>query len=284
MLHGLWIVLLVCAYGMPLPFTRELRMSDSVMRGNDVIIAQTLLNRNNAVTPSVPITGNYDLATTVGVSQFQVATGLNDSKALDENTAVKLLSLHSDDGFKDSGFTAASMGYMYKIHIPVYHNRSIETYATLFDKDNNVMLKFRVRTHGKAENGDFGRNQFSNNGNTVTGMAEIDLNSPEPNTKSFGPYPINRFVKGLDGNAKFLLPNIRDGILIHTGEWDNWNPSKDMPNSNGCVHGHPEDIKKIHELLVGIGVRVNDNPFTGVDYPYRPQGLVVVELLDKQIL
>jgi hypothetical protein len=30
------------------------------------------------------------------------------------------------------------------------------------------------------------------------------------------------FVRGLEGNAGFLLPGIRDGILIHTGEWANY--------------------------------------------------------------
>jgi hypothetical protein len=34
-------------------------------------------------------------------------------------------------GVKDSGFTAASMGYLYKIYIPVYTNRSVESAGVL---------------------------------------------------------------------------------------------------------------------------------------------------------
>jgi hypothetical protein len=72
---------------------------------------------------------------------------------VDSVTAQTLLDLHSEDGYVDSGFTAASMGYKYKFHIPVYSNRSIETTATLYDKDNNVKLLFTVRTHGYRDNG-----------------------------------------------------------------------------------------------------------------------------------
>jgi hypothetical protein len=39
---------------------------------------------------------------------------------------------------------------------------------------------------------------------------------------SFGPYPVNRFVQGLEGNMKVVISDIRDGILQHTGEWPNW--------------------------------------------------------------
>ena len=35
-------------------------------------------------------------------------------------------------------------------------------------------------------------------------------------------------VAGLDGNALFLLPNIRNGILLHTGEWPNWSAAADI--------------------------------------------------------
>lgn len=52
----------------------------------------------------------------------------------------------------------------------------------------------------------------------------IDLNSPEEETELFGPYPINRIVQGIAGNAQFLIGPVRDGILMHTGEWPNWSP------------------------------------------------------------
>ena len=51
----------------------------------------------------------------------------------------------------------------------------------------------------------------------ITGVLEIDLNSPEPDPDLYGPWPVNRVVRGLEGNGQFLLPYIRDGLLIHTG-------------------------------------------------------------------
>jgi hypothetical protein len=86
---------------------------------------------------------------------------------------------------------------------------------------------------------DPGRNQFSPDGSTPTGLIEFDLNSPEDDPKSFGPYPVNRAVQGIRGNAAFLIPSIRDGILLHTGEWPAWAPPAQMPNSAGCIHAWP---------------------------------------------
>lgn len=160
---------------MPLPFTRELFVADPVMTGSDVLIAQTLLLRDDAVDKSLVASGNFGDDSGAAVSMFQTAHYISASGILDSVTAQKLLDLHSDDQYHDSGFTAASMGYLYKIHIPVHTNRSIETYSTLFDKDNNVMLKFKTRTHGyRADdtttawpdygNGDIGRTQFYSNG------------------------------------------------------------------------------------------------------------------------
>jgi hypothetical protein len=121
-----------------------------------------------------------------------------------------------------------SLGYKYKIHVPVVENRSIETVGTLFDAENNVLLTFPVRSHGHRNDGhalpwpdfgdgDVGLNVFSPDGNTPTGLVETDLNSPEPSPDLYGPWPVNRFVRGLAGNAKLMLPNIRDGVLLHTG-------------------------------------------------------------------
>jgi hypothetical protein len=70
---------------------------------------------------------------------------------------------------------------------------------------------------------------------------ELDLNTPENNPKLYGPYPVNRAVRGKKGNSLLILPNIRDGILIHTGEWPGWEPGKEMPNSAGCIHIPPDD-------------------------------------------
>ena len=55
-----------------------------------------------------------------------------------------------------------------------------------------------------------------------------------------------------------VLPNIRDGLLIHTGNWSTdekkWTSSDDMPNSSGCIHAHPEDIERIYKILTGTQI------------------------------
>ena len=53
-----------------------------------------------------------------------------------------------------------------------------------------------------------------------------------------------------------------------------------MPNSAGCVHAHPNTIETVYKTLVSLGVTVNDNTFSGKNYPYKPQGIAVVELID----
>ena len=134
------------------------------------------------------------------------------SGIVDAITAQALLDTYSNDNYKDSGFTAASMGYKYKFHIPVHSNRSVETISTLYDAENGVLLEFKTRQHGYRDDGsqaawpdfgdgDVGLNQFSSGGNTVTGLVEVDLNSPEDNPQVYGPWPVNRIVRGLDGNA-----------------------------------------------------------------------------------
>ena len=81
------------------------------------------------------------------------------------------------------------------------------------------------------------------------------------------------------GNAKFLLPNIRNGILMHTGEWPNWSAPEQMPNSAGCLHAWPTSIKAIWNLLVEkCNVTVHENTNGKLPYPYKPQGLLSVEL------
>ena len=147
--------LVVAVFGddMPAPFYRELYVTSPMMSGNDVTIAQSLLLRDAAVDQSLVVDGIYGDDSAKATSSFQSAHSLPSTGILDSESAQLLMDLHSADGYTDSGFTAASMGYMYKIHIPVYSNRSIETYATLFDKDNNVMLKFKTRAHGARDDG-----------------------------------------------------------------------------------------------------------------------------------
>jgi hypothetical protein len=92
-------------------------------------------------------------------------------------------------------------------------------------------------------------------------------------------------MNGIDGNVKFLLAPtgaIRTGILLHTGIWPGWNNTSDMPNSDGCVHGHPEDIAIVWRKLVAIGVEVRPNPFGQQPYPYKAQGIAVIEQVGCQ--
>jgi peptidoglycan hydrolase-like protein with peptidoglycan-binding domain len=288
------ILISVTLASMPAPFTRELKVTQPYQTGNDVTIAQTLLLRDIAVS-SLTVTGIYDEVSAMATKSFQSAHGLNGSGVLGSATATLLLDLHSADNYKDSGFSAGSMGYLYKFYIPVNTNRSVETTATLYDKDNNELLRFRVRAHGRRSDGtssawpdygtgDIGLTEFASNGNTVTGLVEIDFNTPEPNAQEYGPWPVNRIVRGLDGNAKTLLPNIRDGIMIHTGNWTTdtvtWEPTMDMPNSSGCIHAHPADVEKITSILFGLGVKANANTFSGKNYPYQCQGVGVIELIN----
>jgi hypothetical protein len=197
---------------MPPPFYRELKVTSPAMTGNDVLIAQTLVKRDKSVDPNLSTDGVYGSASANAVSSFQKSIGLSATGVLDEKTAQKLLDLHTDDGITDSGFTAESKGYLYKFYIPVHKNRSVETTSTLYDAKGNVMLNFRTRTHGKRAdgtsapwpdfgNGDVGLSELASSGNTVTGLVEIDLNSPEPDPNVYGPWPVNRIVRGLDGNA-----------------------------------------------------------------------------------
>jgi hypothetical protein len=228
-------VSLIAGCDMPAPFYRALYVTSPYMKGDDVTIAQSLLKRDSAVDQSLEVDGVYGEESSKATASFQAAHSLPNTGVLDCASAQLLMDLHSEDNYKDSGFTAASMGYLYKFHIPVYTNRSIETYATLFDKDNNVMLKFKVRAHGHRDDGsaapwpdygdgDIGYTEYGSDGkpiwwlcsslshfyhfrsfcdagNTVTGLIEMDLNSPEPDPQSYGPWPVNRFVHGLDGNA-----------------------------------------------------------------------------------
>eukprot|EP01034_Spumella_vulgaris_P033770 gene33770-41660_t len=279
-------------FAMPPPFTRELKVVSPYMTGNDVTIAQTLLKRDAAVSKSLVVDGVFGKDSQSAVSAFQSANALSVTGILDDKSATTLMNLYEADGFKDTGFTAESLGYKYKFVIPVHSNRSIETDAILYDAKNVKLLTFRVRTHGNRGDGttqawpdygdgDVGLNQFTSNGNTITGLVEIDLNTPEPSAQLYGPYNVNRIVRGLDGNAKTLLPNIRDGQLIHTGDWStstvHWTEKMDMPNSSGCIHAHPSDVEKISSILISLGVTANKNPFSGVNYPYKPQGIAVIQ-------
>ena len=43
---------------------------------------------------------------------------------------------------------------------------------------------------------------------------------------------------------------------------------------------HPESVENVSVILQKIGVVANPNTFSGKNYPYKPQGIAVVELID----
>lgn len=121
-----------------------------------------------------------------------------------------------EDGYRDNGKVLP--GYKYKVYVPVYRNRSIETTATLYAANMTALHRFTVRTHGQNDENGNDLLELCTNGNTPTGLSTFDLNSPEDDHKDFGPYPINREIVGQEGNAKIVISDIRDGILMHTGQ------------------------------------------------------------------
>lgn len=272
----LTLAVVINAQTMPCPFWRVLQLQNPPLNGSDVYIMQNLLMR---AVPSTPTTYNYDAKTSAAVQEFQSDNKLQATGIFDVTTASLLLENYMDDGYEDDGIIPE--GVLYKMYIPIYKNRSIETNGTLYAGNGTVLRQFRTRTEGQVDNTTgIPLNQFCNSGATPTGLMTFDLNSPEDDPVSFGPYPVNRAVQGVQGNAAIVISDIRDGILMHTGEWAGWNPSLPMPNSHGCVHAAPEDIKAVWEILVSIGVVVHQNTFGKLPYPYPTQGLLSIELLD----
>lgn len=150
----------------PQPFSRALSVQSPPLSGSDVIILQNLIVRSPLVMISLQFNGNYDANTAAAVQQFQQGNGLVSDAVFDAQTASLLLdqclgeclsfqfvcllvrfvcevclvvySLFGPaaDGYKDDG--SIPPGYLYKVYIPVYKNRSIETIATLFNSDLQV--------------------------------------------------------------------------------------------------------------------------------------------------
>lgn len=211
---------------------------------------------------------------------------------LDANSATVLMAQRQDDHYVDDGQPAAARGYKYKIVVPVHRNRSIESIGTLYAGNGTALFQFHARSHGyniddiprpwpNWNDTDDGLTMFASNGNTPTGLIECDLNTPEDNSTLFGPYPINRAVQGVEGNAAFLIPNFRNGILLHTGEWPKWQPPQPMPNSEGCIHAWPQEINTIQTILQrDLGIVARPNTDGKLPYPYKCQGLLSVYQVD----
>lgn len=266
-------VLSVLTADFPLPFKRQLSVGSE---GNDVHILQELLKRSPAVPKGLHMKDKvFDADTAHALELFQTSVHLSKTGKMDIATADAVLRHLMADQYKPKYcFSVKELPspYKYIVDIPLYANRSIETVGTLFDRHCNALHRFQVRTHGQAN-----YNELTSNGNTPTGMYTFDLNTPEPDPKSYGPYNVNRAVFGLEGNAKVVIPYIRNGILLHTGQWDNWNTSKPMPNSHGCMHAWPRDVKLISDILTQqLGVVAHENPFGKLPYPFDPQGLLSI--------
>jgi peptidoglycan hydrolase-like protein with peptidoglycan-binding domain len=274
----------------PCPFSRALMLQEPPLVGDDVIVLQNLLLRS-AFVRKFDLTGAFDSPTAAALGAFQAGEGVGAQLGvLDAATAALLLELHAEDNYRDTPYLPA--GAKYKVYVPVHRNRSIETTCVLFDANLTVLYEFTCRTHGQDDpaSGE-ALGELCSAGATPTGLSWLDLNSPEEDPVSFGPYPVNRFITGVAGNQgiyspaanKTFLSDVRDGILIHTGEWPGWNPSQPMPNSHGCIHCHPDDIKTIWLILVSLGVQVRNNTNGALPYPYAPQGVVSVELIDPPL-
>eukprot|EP00730_Choanoeca_flexa_P016347 TRINITY_DN7699_c0_g1_i2.p1 TRINITY_DN7699_c0_g1~~TRINITY_DN7699_c0_g1_i2.p1 ORF type:complete len:297 (+),score=21.92 TRINITY_DN7699_c0_g1_i2:420-1310(+) len=277
------IGLIMVVKGFPAPFNRLLEPHDL---GSDVFILQNLL-RNNPLSSNLNATSSYDAATISAVKQFQQIANLTSDGIAGIDTQTALLQLQSDDDYVNDNTPASQLGYSYKIVIPVHQNRSVETIGHLESGNGTIVFQFQVRSHGYNDcqcndawpnfnSSNIGLNMFSSDGNTPTGLMEADLNSPEDEPKFYGPYPVNRAVKGLKGNAQWLVPGVRDGVLLHTGLWPGWRAPEPMPNSEGCMHAWPDSIDRIQQLLVEQGIKVRPNPGGKLPYPYRPQGLLSV--------
>lgn len=244
---------------------------------------------------NLPLTDVYDATTSKAVAQYQIYKALNVSElsVLDTTTAFSLLQDFYNDNYIDGNIVPIQMGFRFKFYIPVYANRSIETNGILFDENNHVLHVFRARTHGHSHpddvwptwnNEDAGLNSLTSLGATPTGLSTIDFVTPEPPSAAdeFSIYDVFTTVQGIAGNMQ-TLPKIRNGILLHSGQWEKygWNPTQPMPNSAGCMQAHPDDLQYIGVLLKGHGVEPHPNQYGKLPYLNSARGLVSVQLLQN---
>lgn len=130
---------------MPLPWTRVLEIATPPITGQDVFIAQNLLQH---VARDLVASSTYDSSTQSAVAELQRRSGLNDSGIFDAPTASALLACCSNDGYVDDGEAPRTSGHKYKVHVQVYSNRSIERRARLLDADGREVFNYTVRLHG----------------------------------------------------------------------------------------------------------------------------------------
>lgn len=77
---------------------------------------------------------------------------------------------------------------------------------------------------------------------------------------------------------------IRSGILMHTGEWSthcSWDKLKPMPNSLGCIHVWPEEMGLMEDIMKKmLKIQPTTNSNGRIPFPYKPRGLLAIELVD----
>ena len=56
-----------------------------------------------------------------------------------------------------------------------------------------------------------------------------------------------------------------------------------MPNSEGCIHAYLDSVENTYRAVLKISVEVRENLFSGKDYPYKPQGIAIVEPIDWEV-
>ena len=178
-----------------LPFTRNLTLADPLLEGKDVVILQNLLQRHPKI--SLKRTGVFDQHTKEALSIFQQSERCTQQNGhLDVETGKTIVQKLMSDGYRDDGIVPDDCKF--KLHVPVSRDRTKETTATLYKcgDGGKVLHRFTIRTRGGTKDGQ-PLNQLTSNGDTPTGLATLDLNSREPDVKSFGNYSVLRVVKGI---------------------------------------------------------------------------------------
>jgi hypothetical protein len=262
-----------------LPFTQEISVTNPVTCNNQVGILQNLLVRSDkvrALTASdSEFNACYDAKTSAAVTEFQRANNLNNKPGvLDEATAIKVITDLLYDKYVDGGYWPNQ--YQWKVHVPVYKNRDLDTVSKfsirpdMRNPNKVVDLYIMAKTAGqyltKRQPQSGNTNDLSPNGATPSGLMTIDFVTPNMDLLGFGPWPINRVLRGLKGNAaikfnlngnkKTFVPHVRNGVYYHTGYWGGWRTVRqEMPVSHGCVHVHPAGIKHVYDTLMYYGIR-----------------------------
>jgi len=131
------------------------------------------------------------------------------------------------------------------------------------------------------------RNDLSENGATPSGLMTVDFVVPNIDTGGFGPFPINKAMRGLKGNAamhftldgvsRIFHPGVRNGVYFHTGYWKQWTSvTQTMPESHGCVHVHPAGIKHLWDTFTYYGIKPTDM----YHEPLQERGLISIEVIE----